>query len=359
MVDKAKLIIHWVVSIFVILGSLTSFGNSVIGSVLTLIVGVAMSPIIFPKVTSFIVEKKYNFNQPSWIVASAALFIIFIIGSSISVPNSNTSPSSNTDTISKKADSLPEIVSILCTNKNGTILTKFNTKSLSSVATVDMPSLGLDNKTNPAVAFTLNNNVAALDYPKLAKMWGLKTYVEEWDLLTGKKTNVKNGKAEAGKDECKLVDSSSSTKKITTKTPKYGGEELYEFITSNKWGSTGIPCDINGGSWTEYGPQFQIGEKFTAGGKRLKDSPQRSWFKIFKNTDNVTIKSKIYAEGNNMLAPAVGGNTVVSDVVRVITQEGNKIRVKSTIKMLDLMPALNGKIKYKTTKENSNKHICP
>ena len=137
-----------------------------------------------------------------------------------------------------------------------------------------------------------------------------------------------------------------------------GSDSTYDVMTSNKW-DIGLPCDINGGAWMEYGPQFQIGEKLTAGGKETKDTNQRTWFKFTENDDgSVTLKNKIYSEGNKLVSNLVGPDVVVSDVTRVFTIKDDKLNVKSTLKSIDFNYLMKGKVRYNTKYENTKRGKC-
>ncbi|MDC0407511.1 hypothetical protein OAM82_02540 [Candidatus Thioglobus sp.] len=137
-----------------------------------------------------------------------------------------------------------------------------------------------------------------------------------------------------------------------------GSDSTYDVMTSNKW-DIGLDCGINGGAWMEYGPQFQIGEKLTAGGKHTKDSDQKTWFEFTENDDGtVTLRNKIYAEGNKLVSNAVGSDATVSDVTRVFSLEGEKLRVKSTIKSIDLYAMLESRLRHNTKKENILRGKC-
>jgi len=103
------------------------------------------------------------------------------------------------------ANSTSDVVTISCTGKYGTTVTKFNTNSRKSTATVNMPSLGINNKTNPPRSFSLDKNIASISYPKQAKMFGLKTKLVQYNLLTGEQTRLEDGKVKAHQDRCKLL----------------------------------------------------------------------------------------------------------------------------------------------------------
>jgi len=131
-------------------------------------------------------------------------------------------------------------------------------------------------------------------------------------------------------------------------------------LTSNKWSIGPLSCDLNGGAYTEYGEQYVVGERFTTAGKGIETS-QKAWKKFIKNSDGtITLKSKIWAEGNKFMTDLTGsGDTIVYDGIKVFRVDGDKLYTKHTYRQIDIDALLNNRsIEYSSKEESSTANRC-
>jgi hypothetical protein len=136
--------------------------------------------------------------------------------------------------------------------------------------------------------------------------------------------------------------------------------DTFAEITKSKWSVGNLPCNLNGGAYTQYGNQYKTGSLFTAGGKPNATS-QRTWHEFTKNADgSVTLDYKIYADGNRLMEQMTGSrNTVVGGGKTTMRVKGNTLYKSAIIVRIDLDALLNRQgVKYKTTREDTTSTRC-
>ena len=109
-------------------------------------------------------------------------------------------------------------------------------------------------------------------------------------------------------------------------------KDLLNYIFSKKWGMSGIPCNLNGGSYQVFSSNFKIGTQLTFGGAPQKETDQlaKSSFEVL-NEKTFRLVSEIYSNGNRIVENSVGPNKRVHYSLDEFTLLDNKTLQKNRI----------------------------
>ena len=113
------------------------------------------------------------------------------------------------ESAAEKLIKLPRFITVHCVNEFGSTTTKYDNVYRESVATVNMPSMGVYNQVKEPRTYLLKGYVAETSYPELAKDFGLQSKVTKHNLLTGEETRLENGKVKA-QEKCKISEYSNT-----------------------------------------------------------------------------------------------------------------------------------------------------
>lgn len=136
--------------------------------------------------------------------------------------------------------------------------------------------------------------------------------------------------------------------------------DTFTELTRSKWSIGNLPCNLNGGAYTQYGDKYKTGSLFTSGGKPNATS-QKTWHEFTENADgSVTLDYKIFADGNRLMEQMTGSrNTVVGGGKTTMLVRGNTLYKSAIIVRLDLDALLNRQgVKYKSSTEETTSTRC-
>ena len=142
---------------------------------------------------------------------------------------------------------------------------------------------------------------------------------------------------------------------------------LLKFIFGKKWSLDDIPCNWNGGTYTEYTNKNKLGLIITINGSASKDSNQETSYTYEVTGDRTFIFSlNTYAKGNSSMETFMRDpNAIVSTMVKKVELiSPKKIKFTNDIKAVDLMKLLKNikvnsrEIPYEVTHEESFSNLC-
>ena len=132
-------------------------------------------------------------------------------------------------------------------------------------------------------------------------------------------------------------------KKKEKKKAEQATKELYNSVLNSKWGMKNIPCNYNGGAYTEF--ILGKGEIFTSGGKKQEGGGISNMSGTLKqiSPNQFTMEQILTPTPANRLVYSAIGNrpsAVVFKTYTIINRD--LIKFKSEIKMIDVDAILKG-----------------
>jgi len=141
----------------------------------------------------------------------------------------------------------------------------------------------------------------------------------------------------------KLAEKKRLKEENDRKKAEQATKELYNSVLNSKWGMKNIPCNYNGGAYTEF--ILGKGEIFTAGGKKQEGGGISNMSGTLKqiSPNQFTMKQILTpTPGNRLVYSAIGNrpSAVVFKTYTIINRD--LIKFKSEIKMIDVDAILKG-----------------
>lgn len=136
--------------------------------------------------------------------------------------------------------------------------------------------------------------------------------------------------------------------------------ESFENLKNTRWSISGLGCDMNGGTYMEYGKNFTIGEQMTSHGQPISpDVAGNHEFTIGPN--GITLYSRVYAP--ELLQDMASGRPGILEsarVKRIFRVRAGNLHISSVIEQLDLNAlASRNQVRYETTTEQTVREPCP
>lgn len=137
---------------------------------------------------------------------------------------------------------------------------------------------------------------------------------------------------------------------------------LLNYVFSKKWSIGEIPCNSNGGTYTELTDKNNTGEIITMNGKAMSESDQKYKYSFEVTGNNsFTYKLTTYARGNSLMESITKNpDTVVQSYIgRYQLVSPNKLISKGEYKDINMDNLLNeGKVSYDTKIEEAISTLC-
>ncbi len=116
----------------------------------------------------------------------------------------------------------------------------------------------------------------------------------------------------------------------------------YRILTEGRWSVSNLPCDLNGGSFIEFGDEFKDGFQLTAGGRNIpqSDAPNTSDFhentEFGDETSGFLIHSYAYHPNQRLIDMGFPSNLAIAIGIRSFRFEGQSLIETHSFQVIDL-----------------------